>query len=105
MKVKPMFNPREVEAYNLEQSVKQFLAKGNVIESVPQGVSGINASYKAKLSTFQLHQQVERARHAPKLRKYADTGITLKAAATVMRIKLQRAQMIARENGIVFSDD
>lgn len=97
----PMLDPREAIIYDLEKSKAQFLAAGNSIQNIPTGVSGV---YSVRHVTgHQKTQQAGRAKLAPALREHAYAGRTLRAAAIAMKLRVDRAQLIAKENGIVFS--
>lgn len=93
----PMIHPRELMTVELEKHKQQFLAAGNVIQNIPTGLSGYSAEGHS-----QHRYRLERAKLAPALQAYADAGTTLQFAAMAMKIKSERAKLIAKENGIVF---
>ncbi|MFJ3372919.1 hypothetical protein [Pseudomonas sp. NPDC086251] len=99
----PRLAPREAIVAALEEQKEEFFAAGNTIQHIQIGVSGLTAPRTPDAHYLQL--QKERAKLAPALRKLAEAGNTINAAALALNIKTVRAQMIARENAIQFRAD
>jgi hypothetical protein len=93
----PLTHPRELVILELERRTREFLASGKTIQKIPTGYSG-NSSDGPCLRRM----QKERAKLAPALREHADAGLTIISAANAMKLKVDRVQMIAMENGIKF---
>ncbi|RON43868.1 hypothetical protein [Pseudomonas frederiksbergensis] len=96
-----ILHPRDVIISELEKCKEQFFAAGKTIQTIPAGVG--SAHPEKHLAGQHKLQQAGRAKLAPALREHADAGRTLQAAARAMKLKVERAQLIARENGIVFA--
>ena len=94
-------HPREILAAELEHYKAQFFATGKTIQNVPAGHSGVHSVRHA--SGHHKTQQVVRTKLARALREHADAGRTLKESARAMRMKIDKARQIAREDGIVFN--
>lgn len=101
MFTKPIPHPRDLIIATLEMQQAQFLAAGHKIQAIPSGISGQDSSHL--VSAQQRQMQKERAKLAPALRKHAAAGKTVEAAASALKIKLIRAQLIATENNIQFN--
>ncbi|WP_219096466.1 hypothetical protein [Pseudomonas sp. UMAB-40] len=94
-------HPREIIAADLEKYKEQFFAAGKTIQDIPPGHSGVHSVRHA--AGHHKTQQVARTKLARALREHAEAGRTLKEAARTMRMKIDKARVIAREDGIVFN--
>ncbi|MNF74125.1 hypothetical protein D3C84_561500 [compost metagenome] len=99
----PTPHPREIIISELEILKKQFLAAGNCIQQIPAGLSGENQK-KAAPSPYQKLQQSQRAKLAPEMRKHVEAGMSIRASANSLGIRLERVLLIAKENGIVYPE-
>jgi hypothetical protein len=95
-------HPRQAVIAELEQHKMQFFAAGKSIQRIAIGHSGVDPAQILSKQRKQL--QFGRAGLAPTLRAHADAGRTIQAAARLMKIKLDRARLIAKENGIVYQE-
>jgi hypothetical protein len=94
-------HPREIIAADLEKYKEQFFAAGKTIQDIPAGHSGVHSV--RHVTGHHKTQQVVRTKLARALREHAEAGRTLKEAARTMRMKIDKARVIAREDGIVFN--
>jgi hypothetical protein len=97
---KPMPHPRDIIIFELEEQKAQFLAAGNSIQKIATGLSALDTFPVA--SSHQKMLKSERAKFAPALREYAKSGLTINKAAKILKLKIDRAQMIVREHRIKF---
>lgn len=98
---KPIIDPRDVIISELEAHKLRFLEAGNTIEIIPTGLSGIGQL--PVTNGLHKQQQLERAKLAPALRQHAADGATLREAAKALKLKTDRAQLIATEHRIQFN--
>ncbi|PMY32841.1 MULTISPECIES: hypothetical protein [Pseudomonas] len=97
----PMSDPRAAIISDLEKSKEAFLAAGKTIQNIPSGHSGFLS--EGPVTGHQKVQRAERAKLAPALRELAESGRSLRAAANALKLKVDRAQLIAKENNIMFN--
>jgi hypothetical protein len=94
-------HPREIITLELEKHKERFFADGKTIQNIPAGQSGVHSV--RHVTGHHKTQQVVRTKLARALREHAEAGRTLKEAARAMRMKIDKARLIAREDGIVFN--
>lgn len=95
---KPIPHPRQIIISELDCYKKQFFAAGNTIKKIPTGMSGRDPNIVAP-SQYEI-LRAQRKKLAPELRKHADAGLSIRASARALGIKLARAELIAKENNI-----
>ncbi|PMY44858.1 MULTISPECIES: hypothetical protein [Pseudomonas] len=97
----PMPDPRAAIISDLEKSKEAFLAAGKTIQNIPSGHRALFSD--GPVTGHQKAQRAERAKLAPALRELAESEHSLRAAANALKLKVERAQLIAKENNIIFS--
>ncbi|WP_130904785.1 hypothetical protein [Pseudomonas sp. Sample_22] len=100
MNDEPKLVSREAMLKALEEQKKIFFAAGHSIQQIQAGISGLTGHSIPDAHYLRLRK--ERAKLAPALRRLAQAGKTLSAAALTLNMKTARAQIIARENVIQF---
>lgn len=97
----PMPHPKDAIVAHMNQQIEHFFGAGKTVQEIASGVSG-----EVSLSGVSGHSnklRIDRVKLAPMLKALAATGITSSAAATQIRIRQKRIELIAKENGFKFA--